>query len=68
MSACLPLGLNAVRYYLGLDLHLVTIVLGALALAGGLADLTQVRLPILAIALVAFGALLVVRPFARRGG
>ncbi|HEX6533976.1 MAG TPA: hypothetical protein VF041_05235 [Gemmatimonadaceae bacterium] len=67
-TGLLLLALNAVRYFSGLELNLLTVVLGVLALTGGLADLADVRLPILAIALVAFGVLLLIKPFAKRGG
>ncbi len=66
-TGILLLALNAVRYLKGMTLSLFTLVLGILALAGGLADLANMRLPLFALALVAFGLLLLVRPFARRG-
>ncbi len=67
-TGVLLLALNAVRYFRGMRPHLFTLVLGILALAGGLADFANVRLPLFALALVAFGALLLVKPFARHGG
>ncbi len=67
-TGLLLLALNAVRYFNGMRPHMFTLVLGILALAGGLADWANVRLPLFALALVAFGILLLVKPFARRGG
>lgn len=66
-TGLLLLALNAVRYFRGMTLDAFTVVLGVLALAGGLADLADVKLPILAIAFVAFGAFLLIRPFGKRG-
>lgn len=65
-TGLLLLALNGVRYLKGLALHGFTLVLGLLALAGGLADLANVRLPLLALAFVAFGILLLVKPFTKR--
>lgn len=66
-TGLLLLALNAVRHVKGLALNTFTVVLGILALAGGLADLADVKLPLLALAFVAFGVLLLVKPFAGRG-
>jgi hypothetical protein len=64
-TGLLLLALNAVRHLRGLDLNLFTLILGALALAAGLADLAHVGFPIFAVALVAFGIAILVRPRAR---
>lgn len=64
-TGLLLLALNAVRYFNGLALHTFTLALGVLALAGGLADFADIELPLLALALVAFGVLLLVKPFAK---
>lgn len=62
-TGILLLALNGVRQVRGLGLNLFTVILGALALAAGLADLAHAGFPIFAIALVAFGiAVLVKRP------
>jgi hypothetical protein len=55
------LALNAVRYLRGYGVNVLTTALGALAVAGGLADFGGVQLPLLAIALVAVGAVVLVR-------
>ena len=55
------LGLSSVRYLKGYGVNVLTAALGALALAGGLADFGGVELPLLAIALVAVGAIVLVR-------
>lgn len=61
-TGVLLLALNAVRYLRGLELNVVTLVLGALALAGGLTELAHVRIPLLALALVAIGIALLLKP------
>jgi hypothetical protein len=66
-TGILLLALNAVRYLRGMELNVFTLVLGGLALAGGLAELAQVRIPLLALALVAVGLALLVRPLLRAG-
>lgn len=60
-TGTLLLGLNAVRYLKGVAISVLTVALGVLALAGGLADLGGVRLPLLAISLVAVGAVVLFR-------
>jgi hypothetical protein len=55
-TGALLLGLNAVRHLNGLAINVLTAALGALALAGGFADLGGLELPLLAISLVAVGA------------
>lgn len=60
-TGALLLGLNAVRYLKGLAISVLTVALGVLALAGGLADLGGVKLPLLAISLVAVGAVVLFR-------
>ncbi len=67
-TGLLLLALNAVRYFNGLALHYFTVVLGVLALAGGLADFADVKLPLFALALVALGVLLLIKPFGKHGG
>ena len=61
-TGLLLLGLAAVRYFNGLRVSTVVTILGALALAGGLADLTGVTPPLLALGLIVFGALVVLGP------
>ncbi len=51
------LGINAVRYFRGIRLNRFTVALGALALAAGLEEFFSLDLPILALGLVLFGAI-----------
>lgn len=67
-TGVLLLVLNAVRSAKGFAIHTFTLVLGLLALAGGLADLANVTIPFFALALVAFGVLLLARPIFKRRG
>jgi hypothetical protein len=57
------LGLNAARYFVGVAISGFTLLLGALALAGGVAELLGVQLPLMAVALIAFGASILLKPF-----
>ena len=56
------LGLNVARYFVGTAAGGFTLLLGALALAGGAAQLLGVEVPLVAIALIAFGASILVKP------
>lgn len=56
------LGLNVARYFAGTATSGFTLLLGALALAGGVAELLGVELPLMAVALIAFGASILVKP------
>ncbi len=67
-TGVLLLALNAVRHLRGLGLNLFTLILGALALAAGLADLAHVGFPIFAVALVAFGIAILAKPRAKTRG
>jgi hypothetical protein len=60
------LGLNAVRLVLGVPISWVTIVLGSLAILGGLSDFAGVDLDIGAIILIVLGAALVLKAVTRR--
>ena len=64
-TGILLLALNAVRHFRGLGFSLFTLILGALALAAGLADLAHVGFPIFAVALVAFGVAVLVKPITK---
>ncbi|MBI4307006.1 MAG: hypothetical protein HY678_11870 [Chloroflexi bacterium] len=55
------LGLNVARYLSGIKVRGLSIVLGIVALLGGLGDLYAVGLPVLAILLILLGANLLVR-------
>lgn len=65
-TGILLLALNAVRHFRGLGFSLFTLILGALALAAGLADLAHVGFPIFAVALVAFGIAVLVKPMPKQ--
>lgn len=62
----LLLALNGVRHRAGIHLSAVTLILGVLALAGRLAELTRVRLPLLELSLISVGLHLVVKAFVGR--
>jgi hypothetical protein len=62
-TGLLLLALTAVRHSAGARVSGVLTVLGALMLAGGLAELGGVSLPLLAIGLIVFGAVMVLKPF-----
>jgi len=67
-TGILLLALNAVRRFRGLGFSLFTLILGVLALAAGLADLAHVGFPIFAVALVAFGVAVLVKPMMKGRG
>ena len=60
------LALGAVRHRAGIRQNVVTLVLGILAVAGGIADLSHASLPLLQLSLVAVGAYLVLKPLFRK--
>ena len=60
------LGLNAVRLVLGVPISWVTIVLGALAILGGLSDFAGVNLDLGALILIILGSALVIKAVTRR--
>ena len=62
-TGLLLLGFNVARYLNGMTIGGFTTVLGALALAGGLGEFFGAEVPILAFALIIFGASIVVKPF-----
>lgn len=65
-TGVLLLAVDAVRWARGLPTHFVLLVLGILALGAGLADFLNVQMPLLAIAFVVMGLVLVFRPLIRR--
>ena len=65
-TGALLVGINAVRYFRRAPVNVFTTALGALALSGGWAERTGVELPLMAIAIVAMGILLLLRPLAGR--
>lgn len=60
------LGLNAVRLLNGIPVRVLPTILGALALAAGLADLAGMELPLLALTVVAIGASIILELFPLR--
>jgi hypothetical protein len=58
-AGLIMLGLNAARYLNGIAMSSFTIILGSLALAGGLAHLFGVALPLLPILLILIGAVII---------
>lgn len=61
-TGALLLGMNVIRYVNRIPVNLFTTVLGGLALGGGIAERIGVELPLLAIAIVVAGALLIMKP------
>jgi len=57
------LGANAVRYLNGMHMTTGNFILGAVALAGGVAGVFGVSLPLLPILMILLGASLLVSPF-----
>jgi hypothetical protein len=63
------LALNAARYIRRRAISVFTSVLGVIALAGGVGDLAGIDLPLLALTLIALGAIVVLKPLIpRRSG
>ena len=62
----LLLVLNGVRHRAGVHLSAVTLILGVLAFAGGLAELSFVRLPLLELSFVSVGLYLVAKALVGR--
>ncbi len=60
------LGANAVRYLNGMRMHTANFVLGSVALAGGIAAIFGVDLPLIPILLILFGASLLISPLFSR--
>jgi hypothetical protein len=61
-TGILLLAHNTLRYFNHLAVNVFTLVLGLLALTGGIADLANVRFPVLPVALIAFGFVLLIKP------
>ena len=59
------LALNGVRRVRGLAMNVFTVILGALALIAGIADLANVGFPLFAVALVVFGLAILAKPSAK---
>jgi hypothetical protein len=59
-------GINAVRYSLDRRFETFSVVLGIVALAAGVGEFLAVDLPILGLCLVAFGAVLLLRPLRKK--
>jgi hypothetical protein len=66
-TGCLLVGLNVLRYVRQLEVSRFTAGLGVLALAGGASDLLGIKLPLLALCLLALGVSLLIRALVRRG-
>ena len=61
------LALAGVRYHAGIAQNALTLILGILALAGGVAGLARVSLPLLELSFVAVGAYLVLKALRQKG-
>ena len=61
-TGALLLALNVLRYSIGLHWSGVTTVLGVVALAAGVGELTGIRLPLFPICLILVGIGLVLKP------
>jgi hypothetical protein len=60
------LGLNAARYFKGVGVSAFTTVLGATAVAAGVAGMYGIDVPVLALLPIFIGAQIIVRPLLRR--
>ncbi len=61
-TGVLLLLLNAIRVRIGIPWSGISVMLGLLALAAGLGDLTGIRLPLFPICLLLVGAILILKP------
>jgi hypothetical protein len=61
-AGLIMLGVNGVRYSNGIKVSSFTVILGVLALAGGLADFLGVKLPLFPILLILIGASIILKP------
>jgi hypothetical protein len=62
------LGANAVRYLNGMRMQTANFVLGSVALAGGVAAIFGVNLPLIPIVLILFGVSLLISPLIEKDG
>jgi hypothetical protein len=65
-AGLIMLGLNVARYFGGIAMSYGTIVLGIVALAGGLAGIYGVDLPLLPVLLILVGVVMILRPLFER--
>lgn len=61
-AGLIMLGLNGARYLSGIRMNSFTIILGVVALAGGLGGAFGVRLPLFPILLILIGASIILKP------
>jgi hypothetical protein len=61
-AGLIMVGINAVRYSNGIRMSGFTLILGTVALAGGLADFLGVKLPLFPILLTLIGVSIILRP------
>jgi hypothetical protein len=62
-TGLIMLGINAIRYFNSIKMSIFSIVLGAVALVAGLAELFGINLPFFAIFLILMGISILLKPF-----
>lgn len=65
-TGVLLLGLNGIRYRMGIEVSGLTTLLGTVALAAGLGDYFKVQLPLLAILFIVVGGIIILKPLVAR--
>lgn len=65
-AGLIMLGINGVRYLMGIKMSGFTLILGALALIAGLGGVYAVKLPFFAILFILIGASILLRPLLRK--
>ena len=65
-TGVLLLGLNGIRYRMGIEVSGLTTLLGTVALAAGLGDYFRVQLPLLAILFIVVGGIIILKPLVAR--
>lgn len=61
VAGIILLGLNGARYFYGIKMSGLTLILGCLALAAGLGSLLGVNLPLFAVFLIIIGGFIIIK-------
>jgi membrane-bound ClpP family serine protease len=65
-AGLIMLGLNVIRYFNGIQMSSFSLIVGILAMLAGLGEIFSVDMPLLAIALIAIGAWMLLKPLVER--
>jgi hypothetical protein len=60
------LGLNAIRYFKGIQMNGFSLIVGIVAMFAGLGEFFSVKLPLLAITLIVIGACVLLKPLVEK--